>query len=62
MPSLFDLRDRARHVGCEAGRASAQSRGLDDWDDLALLAAETAERLYLARHWPEARQHLTDGD
>lgn len=49
-PTEYALREMARHTGTEAGRASATSRGLDDWDSEALNAAVEAERLYLERH------------
>lgn len=49
-PDLYYLREVARHTGTEAGRASAASRGLDDWDAEALNTAVEAERLYLERH------------
>ena len=43
------LMEEAKHHGTQVGRASASSRGLDDWDALALEAAQIAERLYLTR-------------
>lgn len=60
-PAVIALRERARHVGTEAGRASATARGLDDWDAQALDAAVEAERLYLARHWDEVRDEVREG-
>lgn len=50
MPTSPDLREAARIHATRVGEASAKSRGLDDWDDRALKAAETAERLYLLHH------------
>lgn len=49
-PTEHDYREWGKHVGTEAGRASAAARGLDDWDAEALNAAVEAERLYLERH------------
>lgn len=45
-----DIREDARRVGTEAGRRSAEARGLDDWDAEALDAAVEAEREYLEAH------------
>ena len=44
------LMEEAKHHGTQVGRASASSRGLDDWDAEALDAAVEAETAYLTRH------------
>ena len=41
------IREDARRIGTEAGRRSAEARGLDDWDAEALDTAVEAERAYL---------------
>ena len=46
MPA-YTIREDARRVGTEAGRRSAEARGLDDWDAEALNTAVEAERAYL---------------
>ena len=50
MPPNPDPRENARRHATQVGCASAKARGLDDWDAIALQAAEEAERLYLDRH------------
>lgn len=44
------IRETAKQVGTDAGRASCDARGLDDWDAEALDAAIEAERRYLEAH------------
>lgn len=45
-----DPREHARYLAVQAGRRSAESRGLDDWDAEAMDTALEAERAYLDHH------------
>ena len=54
----YDLLERAKRLGTEAGCTSARARGLDDWDDEAARLARTVEEAVIAGEERRERESL----